>query len=130
MSKIKKIIAAVLFIALVAGAYFAWNALKPKAVAGDKTVEVVITHGDGSEKTFSISTDADTLRAALDQESLVSGEESEFGLYIKTVDGETVDEAQQQWWNLTKDGEMLMTGVEGIMIADGDHYELTFTTGW
>ena len=130
MSKTKKIIAAVLFIALVAGACFAWNMLKPEAVAGGKTIEVVVTHGDGSEKTVTVSTDAESLREALDQENLVAGEDGEFGLYILTVDGETVDEAQQQWWNVTKDGEMLMTGVDGVMIADGDHYEITFTTGW
>lgn len=130
MSKTKKIIAAAVFVLLVVGALFAWMALKPKAVEGGKTIEVLVTHGDGSEKLFSIRTDAESLRAALDQESLVSGEDGEFGLYILTVDGETVDEAKQQWWNVTQSGEMLMTGVDGIMIADGDRYEITFTTGW
>ena len=55
---------------------------------------------------------------------------SDYGLYVVTVDGETADEAQQQWWCFTKGGEMLMTGVDDTMIADGDAYEITLTTGW
>ena len=46
------------------------------------------------------------------------------------VDGESADASQQQWWCFTKDGEMLMTGVDDTMIRDGEKYEITFTTGW
>ncbi len=130
MSKTKKIIAAVLFIVIVAGALLAWNALKPKAVAGDKTIEVYVVHGDLSEKNLIINTDAENLRAALEQENLIGGEENEYGLWVKTVDGETADDSQQQWWCFTKGGEQMMTGVDDTMIADGDHYEVTLTTGW
>ena len=124
MSKTKKLLAAVLLVVLAAGALLAWLTLRPEAVAGAKTIEVLVIHGDKSEKTFTIHTDAETLRAALDQESLVAGEEGEFGLYILTVDGETADEAQRQWWCLSKNGEMLMAGAEETVIADGEHYEL------
>lgn len=93
-------------------------------------ITLVVVHGDGSQKEYTIATDAVTLREALEQEGLVEGTESEWGLYVLTVDGETVDEAQQQWWCLTKDGEMSMTGVDDTVIADGEHYEFTLTTGW
>ena len=53
-----------------------------------------------------------------------------WGLYVLTVDGETADEAQQQWWCLTKDGEMSPTGVDDTVIADGEHYEFELKTGW
>ena len=36
----------------------------------------------------------------------------------------------QEWWCFTKGGEMLMTGVDDTMIADGEQYEATFTVGW
>ena len=127
MSKTKKIIAGALLLVLIAATLTVWFVLKPEAVAGDKTIEVTVIHADKSEKTFTIRTDAETLRGALEQENLVSGEEGEFGLYIKTVDGETADEAQQQWWCVSKSGEMLMTGVEEAMIADGEHYEITLS---
>ena len=94
------------------------------------TITFRVVHGDGSEKEFVIRTEALTLREALEQENLIEGTEGDWGLYVLTVDGETVDEALQQWWCLTKDGEMSMTGVDDTIISDGDRYEFTFTTGW
>ena len=46
------------------------------------------------------------------------------------VSPSTADESIQQWWCFTKGGEMLMTGVDTTPIADGEHYEITFTVGW
>lgn len=94
------------------------------------TITVEVTHGDESKKEFTISTEALNLRGALEQEDLIQGDESEYGLYVKTVDGETADDSQQQWWCFTRGGEMLMTGVDDTEIADGDHYEIVLTTGW
>ncbi len=51
-------------------------------------------------------------------------------LFITTVDGETADDSQQQWWCITKGGEMLMTGAGETPVADGETYELTLTTGY
>lgn len=98
--------------------------------AGTKTVSVQVVHKDGTAKDFSITTEGETLREALEQESLVEGEDSQYGLYIKTVDGETADESNQEWWCLTQGGEMTSTGVDGITIADGDSFELTLTVGY
>ena len=66
----------------------------------------------------------------LEQENLITGSESEYGLFVETVDGETADSDAQEWWCFTKGGEMLMTGVDDTVIADGEHYEVTFTVGW
>ncbi len=95
------------------------------------TVDIVTPAGETTTtKTVTIHTDAEFLRGALDQEKLIAGDESEYGLFVKTVDGETADDAAQQWWCFTKGGEMLMTGVDDTMIADGEHYEIALTTGW
>lgn len=98
--------------------------------AAVKNITVTVVHGDGSSKDFPIAATGETLREALDQENLVEGEESQYGLYIKTVDSETVDDANQEWWCLTKGGEQVNSGVDGVEIADGDTYELTFTVGY
>ena len=89
-----------------------------------------MVHGDGTQKEFTLQTDAETLREALEEEDIIAGEESEYGLYVLTVDGETVQEEQQEWWCLTKDGQMHNYGVDDTNIADGERYELTFTVGW
>ena len=96
----------------------------------EKTIVVTVVHKDGTSKDFTISTKAETLREACEEQDLIAGEESSFGLYLLTVDGETVDEANQEWWCITKGGTMTDTGVDGIIIADGDAYEFTITVGW
>ena len=127
----KIIIAAALLLVLVVGALLVWNHFKPVAQVGGKTIAVEVVHKDGSSKDFSIQTDAENLRGALEQqEGLIAGSESEYGLFVETVDGETADSNAQEWWCFTKGGEMLMTGVDDTMIADGEHYEVTFTVGW
>ena len=129
--KTKTILAAVVaLLVLIAAATAVWLTLGPSGTAGDKTIAVHIVHRDGSEKDFRINTDAEFLRGALEQEALISGSESEYGLYILTVDGETADEALQEWWCITRGGEYLMTGVDATPIADGESYEITLTVGW
>lgn len=128
--KTKSIIAVAVLVVLVIGAIFVWKATAPEGVEGDKTIAVTVIHGDETTKNVTISTDEEFLRGALEQEDLISGEESEFGLYVTTVDGETADDSLQQWWCFTKSGETLMTGVDSTPIADGEEYEITFTTGW
>ena len=124
------LIGVAILLVLVIAALVVYNVTRPQAQAGTKTITVEVVHKDESRKEFKITTSAENLRGALDQEKLVQGSESEYGLYIETVDGETADSANQEWWAVTKNGVMAETGVEGIMIADGEHYELTLTVGW
>lgn len=131
MSKTKKsVIAAAAVLLLALCALLCWKLLSPQGEAGGKSITVEVVHGDGSEKSFTIRTDSENLRGALEQEGLVEGQESEYGLYVLTVDGETADESAEQWWCFTQGGEMLMTGVDDTVIADGDSYEITLTEGY
>ena len=125
------IIAVAVLLVLVVGSLLVWNHFKPAAQAGGKNIVLEVVHKDGSSKDFSIQTDAENLRGALEQqEGLIAGSESEYGLFVESVDGETADSGEMEWWCFTKGGEMLMTGVDDTMIADGEHYEATFTVGW
>ena len=128
----KGIIALLVLAVLIGGAVFAYMKYGPNAVANADMKDLVITvcHGDGSEKVFELSTQAETLRAALDEAGLISGEEGPYGIYIMTVDGETVDESAQQWWCITKGGEQHNQGADDTVIADGESYELSFKEGW
>ncbi len=128
--KTKKIIAVVVLVVLIAAAVLLYLHFRPEGTAGAKTIVVEVIHGDGSTNSFEISTDEEYLRGAVEQEGLVDGDESEYGLYVLTVDGETADESAEEWWCITRGGEMLMTGVDDTPIADGETYEFTLTTGW
>ncbi len=107
-----------------------WFAFKPETSAGAKTLTILVTHGDGSTKTFAIKTDAEYLGQALTEEALIAGDMEQYGMYIRSVDGEYADEALQQWWGYTKGGEAVNYGVDMCPIADGEQYEFTLNTGW
>ncbi len=126
----KIIIALIVLAALILGAALLYKAFAPAAQAGAKHIEIEVVHADGGSRDFSLDTDAETLRAALDELGIVEGDEGEYGLYVTAVDGESADANAQEWWCFTKGGEMLMTSVDNTMIQDGEHYEATFTVGW
>lgn len=113
--------------ALLAGIYLTF---RPQTVEGAKTVTVEVIAGGETVQTHTIQTDAEYLRSALEQEKMVEGEESAYGLFLLTVDGITADDAKQEWWCVTKEGGQVDTGVDATPIADGDHFELTLMVGW
>ena len=91
---------------------------------------LTIVYEDASSENITITTTETTLRAALEKQGLIAGTDSEYGLYVQTVNNVTADESLQQWWCLTKGGEVWNNGVDTTEISDGDQYELTLTTGW
>ena len=119
--------ALVLAVAVVLGIYFV---TRPAPQQGGKTITVQVVLLEGEPSDFTIQTDEEYLRGALESIDLIEGSESEDGLFVTTVNGVTVDDSKQQWWCFTQDGEMLMTGVDTTPIADGDHFEITLTEGY
>ena len=94
---------------------------------GAKTVTVKVI-ADGKSVTFTVKTDAETLGDALLAHNLIAGDEGQYGLYVKVVNGITADyDVDQSYWGFSKNGEYMMTGVDGTAIADGETYELTYT---
>ena len=93
---------------------------------GATTVQIEVKAEDQSV-TFTIKTDKKTLGDALLEHDLIAGEESAYGLYVKVVNGITADyDVDQSYWGFYKNGEYMMTGVDAIEIADGEHYELVY----
>ena len=109
---------------------FIWGYTRPETFLGLKTIDVVVDYGNGESDTFHIVTRAEYLREASEEKVDLEGDESEFGLYIRSVNGVTADESQQQWWCITKRGETVMSGVDTTPIAEGNQFELTLVTGW
>lgn len=97
---------------------------------GEKGFTLQVIHGDGSEQTFQVITKKDTVGEALMDEGLVSGEQGAYGLFVQTVDGETADESQEQWWCLTKGGQSVNTGVDSTPVEADATYEFTLTVGY
>lgn len=94
---------------------------------GEKTLELEVSAEDAAV-TFTIHTDAATLGEALLALELIAGDESEFGLYIKVVNGIRADyDEDGAYWALYQNGEYMMSGVDSTDISGGEHYELVYT---
>ena len=117
-------------ILVLTGIYGIYRATAGKGDAGGKTITVQVIHSDGTTNTFPIETDAEYLADALVESEIVEDNQSTYGLYILTADGETANEGNQEWWCITKGGEGLNTGASETPISDGEVYELTFTVGY
>lgn len=94
---------------------------------GAKKVEVEVVAEEKSI-TFTLNTDKEDLGSALLEHKLVEGEESDFGLYIKKVNGILADyDVDQSYWSFCKGGEAQMTGVSDAKLSGGEHFELVYT---
>lgn len=125
--KLLGLCALILAVVVLAGVFFL---TRPDTTAGGKNITVTVIHKDESQKVFELSTDQEYLGPALVEGKVVEDNQSDYGLYILTADGETVDEANQEWWCLTQNGESLTVGADDQPIADGESYEVVFTVGW
>lgn len=90
---------------------------------GTKTFTVEVTDGEGKVTAFTVKSDEQTVGAALLALGVIAGEDSQYGLYIKTVNGITADyDKDQTWWGFYVDGALAPTGVDSTDIADGSTY--------
>lgn len=124
------ILAAAAFCVLALGLWRVWQSSLSGTAEGTKTVEVEVTHADGSTAEFTYRTELAYLGELLQQEGLISGSEGPYGLFAETVDGETVDYARDQsWWRLQCNGEDVTSGVDAVVLHDGDRYAWFYTSG-
>lgn len=121
---LKSIIAIFMIVALTLTALAGCT---PEVQQGEKDITVSIVYKDGNSKDLEINTDAEYLANALAEEGII--EYADDGFYT-TVDGVTADyNADKGWWCVTKDGVMTTEGMNALVIADGDKFEITYTIG-
>ncbi|MEE0968119.1 MAG: DUF4430 domain-containing protein [Clostridia bacterium] len=97
---------------------------------GKTMITVLVKGADGKTTDFIIETKEKYLRGALEQEHLVEGEESEFGLYVKFVNGERADyDKDKAYWAIYKEDVYLSTSIDKTPIKDGDIFRFVYTEG-
>lgn len=90
---------------------------------GSKEFFLAVTDKDGAESQFEIHTDKETVGEALQELGIIDGEESEYGLYVKTVNGLTLDyDKDGKYWAFYVNGEYASTGVDATAITEGENY--------
>lgn len=125
----KKTIAMLLALVMVF-ALTACGAKEEAPAAGTVSFKVIVTDLDGNETTFEYSSNAASVGEALVAEGLIEGHETEYGLYIDTVNGITADwDAAQTYWAFYINGEYATTGIDGTEIVADTIYGLTLTKG-
>lgn len=90
---------------------------------GQTVFTFTVVDGEGNETSFEIHTDKTNVGDALTELELIAGEDSDYGLYVKTVNGITVDyDTDGKYWAFYIDGEFASTGVDSTEITAGSTY--------
>lgn len=90
---------------------------------GNTEFTLTVTDKEGAESSFTIHTDKENVGDALTEIGIIAGEEGDYGLYVKTVNGVTADyDADQTYWAFYINGEYASTGVDSTPVTAGDTY--------
>ena len=103
----------------------------PKAVEGAKEISIEVVDDTQKSTVYTVNTDAEYLRQALEEtEGLtVEGTESELGLMVDTVNGVTADYGTDgAYWAFYLDGDYCTYGVDDQPVEDGQAYSIVYTT--
>lgn len=132
MKKQTKIIiaiaAAVILIAAMIGAYFAFA---PKTQEGAKTVVLEVVDNDGKTTSYEVHTDGeyliDVMNEAKELGLTFEGEEGQYGFTIYSVNGITADfNVDSSYWSFYVNGEYCNYGVSEQPVADGDTFTIKY----
>lgn len=90
---------------------------------GETSFDFTVTDADGNERAFEIHTDKKTVGEALQELDLIQGEQGDYGLFVKTVNGVTVDyNTDGKYWAFYENGEYASSGVDTTEITSGATY--------
>ena len=99
------------------------NSEVKKVGEGNTTFDFTVVDADGKETKFEVSTNKNNVGEALLELELIAGEDSEYGLYVKTVNGITLDyDTDGKYWAFYVNGTYATSGVDTTEIVAGDSY--------
>ncbi len=114
----------VLLVALIMLFVSACDDGKTESLPVQKTFSVTVTDASGEKKDYTFTTQKETVGEALQSEGFISGEEGQYGLYVKTVAGITADyDRDKMYWSFYVDGQYSSKGADKVKIKDGETYE-------
>lgn len=90
---------------------------------GEKKFFFVAEDQEGKETKWEVHSDEDTVGKALMAEGIIEGEDGPYGLYVKTVNGITLDyDKDGLYWAFYENDEYALTGVDQTEITEGHTY--------
>ncbi len=118
--------ALVAVIAILAVVFFVF---REKPVQGAKSITIEVVDNEQKSTTYTVHTDAEFLRQAMEEADGLefTGSESEYGLFIDTVNGVTADySADGAYWSFYVNGEYCNYGVDQQPVEDGDAFQIKY----
>ena len=90
---------------------------------GKTEFDFTVVDKDGNATEFEIHTDKATVGEALLELNLIAGDESEYGLYVKQVNGITADyDVDQTYWAFYVNDAYATAGVDTTAVEAGAKY--------
>lgn len=90
---------------------------------GNTSFAFTVVDGQGNETHFTVNTDQTTVGAALLENNLIEGEDGDYGLYVKKVNGITADyDVTGTYWAFYVNGKYAVSGVDMTPIKAGEAY--------
>lgn len=90
---------------------------------GETRFLFTVVDKNGVETVFEIHTDKETVGDALLELEMIAGEDGDFGLYVKAVNGIAADyDVDNTYWAFYVNGEYAMSGVDTTTIEEGTAY--------
>jgi len=90
---------------------------------GENAFVFIVTDAEGKNTHFMIKSDKETVGEALVELGLISGEEGQYGLYVKTVNGITLDyDKDKMYWAFYEENAYANQGVDQTPITEGGVY--------
>lgn len=103
---------------------------RPKTTQGSKFITIEVIDDNAASTVYEVHTDAEYLRQAMEEaDGLVfSGNESEYGLMVETVNGVTPDwSVDQSYWGFYVNGEYCNYGIDFQPVTDGDAFQIIYS---
>ena len=92
---------------------------------GSTKFDFTVVDKDGNVTPFEIHTDMETVGEALTELELINGEDSGYGLYVKTVNGIDADyDKDGVYWAFYVNDEYAATGIDSTVLTEGASYSL------
>ena len=126
----KTVIGVLILIVLIAVLGIVYAVFREKPTEGTKNITIEVVNKEQETSSYEVQTSAEYLRGAMEEaEGLTfSGTDSEFGLTVDTVNGETADyNTDGAYWAFYVNGEYCNYGVDSQPIADGDVFTIAYT---
>ncbi len=90
---------------------------------GENAFVFIAVDLDGNSTHFMIKTDKETVGEALLENELIAGEDGQYGLYVKTVNGITLDyDKDGKYWAFYEENAYANQGVDQTSIKEGGVY--------